>query len=98
MDTIGSASLSAHDKSTIHPEENLVAVKVSSLKLSDVLCVREVVCKVRDNVCNKIGSESSKSLGKSVDRLLNDFLSRETHTAEGDLVGGLVKDGWDCVY
>lgn len=66
--------------------------------MSDVLCVREVVRKVRDSVRNKLGSENIKPFGKSVDRLLNDLLSRETHTAEGDLVGGLVKDGCDRAY
>lgn len=36
-------------------------------------------------------------MGKSVDRLDKDFKNRETPTAEGDLVGGLVKIVRSCV-
>lgn len=70
-------------------------VRITSNKLSDVLRVCEVVRKVRDNVCRKLVSESNLSFGKSVDRIDKNFENIESHTAEGDLVGGLVKGGRD---
>lgn len=73
-------------------------VKETTLKLTMVNCVREVVCWVRESICCKNVSEALSSFGKPVDRLEKDLKPMETHTAEGDLVGGLVKLGCDWCH
>lgn len=71
--------------------ENFLAVKCTAEKGTSVVKVCAVVKRVCEAMCKKNGSETLNSLGKSVDNMSKDLETLEPPTAEGDLVGGLVK-------